>query len=49
VVLDELHSDRSFAAAMRDYLREGFTVAATFRVAAPPGARTVQVLRREPR
>ena len=46
VVLDELHSDRSFGAASQEYLAQGFTVAASWRM---PLGKSVQVLRRDPR
>ena len=49
VVLDEHHSDRSFGAASREYLGQGFAVAATYRMALASGPRSVQVLRRERR
>lgn len=47
VVLDEHHSDRTFGAALREYLGHGFAVAATYRMPLPSGQRNVQVLRRE--
>ncbi|HEU4383771.1 MAG TPA: hypothetical protein VFR85_09745 [Anaeromyxobacteraceae bacterium] len=49
VVLDEHHSDRSFGAASREYLGQGFAVAATYQMALASGPRSVQVLRRERR
>jgi hypothetical protein len=49
VVLDEHHSDRSFGAATREYLGQGFSVAATYRMLLASGPRSVQVLRRAAR
>jgi hypothetical protein len=46
VVLDEHHSERSFRAASREYLGQGFTIAATYRMPLASGPRTVQILRR---
>jgi hypothetical protein len=46
VVLDQHHSDRSFAAASREYLAQGFSVAATFPLGLSSGPEMVQVLRR---
>jgi hypothetical protein len=49
VVLDEHHSDRSFGTASREYLAQGFSLAASYRMPLGSGARSVHVLRREAR
>ncbi len=48
VVLDGHHSDRSFAAASREYLGQGFTIGASYDLPLAEGARTLEVLRRAP-
>lgn len=47
VVLDAYHADRSFDVAEREYLAQGFAVAARWDVAVGAGARRLEVLRRD--